>query len=222
MDTIEEEQVERKLQDLYMKGAKINEYICNFEDLIRKARRMHNNKATVQLFWQGLNQKLHKAIWEQIHPHPETLDQWITRAREQQNAWLNFNTVFGQHLQEQNKQKGNFKERYQQRQNQQHNDAMDVDTVQVNALTPDECANCMKEGRCFFCKDKGHMSKVCPKKQKNKQKSQQTWTVEVKATKEEEPQDEGSDKVNILSRVGKLLKEDRTAIFDKMLKAEGF
>ena len=65
------------------------------------------------------------------------------------------------------------------------------------------------------------MLKACPKKQKNKQKSNQMQTVEVKATKEEEPQEE-DDKANILSRVGKLSKEDRTAIFDKMLKAEGF
>ena len=219
---MEEKQAERKLQDLYMKGSEINKYICDFKDLIRKAWRIHNDKVTVQLFQQGLNQKLHRAIWEQIHPRPETLDQWITGAREQQNAWLNFNTVFGRYLQEWNKQKGNFKEQYQQRQNQQHNDAMDVDTIQVNALTLDECANYMKEGRCFFCKDKGHMSKACPKKQKNKQKSQQTRTVEVKATKEEEPQEEENDKAKILSRVGKLSKEDRMAIFDEMLKVEGF
>ena len=34
---MKEEQAERKLQDLYMKGSEINEYICDFEDLIRKA-----------------------------------------------------------------------------------------------------------------------------------------------------------------------------------------
>jgi hypothetical protein len=42
----------------------------------------------------------------------------------------------------------------------------------------------------------------------------------VKATQEEEPKED--DKTNILSRVGKLSKEDRTVIFDEMLKAEGF
>jgi hypothetical protein len=96
---------------------------------------------------------------------------------------------------------------------------MDVDTVQVNAMTPKERANCMKEGHCFFCKDKGHMSKACPKK-KNKPKPSQMRTVEVKATQEEELKED--DKVNILSRVRKLSKEDRTAIFDEMLKVEGF
>jgi hypothetical protein len=78
----------------------------------------------------------------------------------------------------------------------------------------------MKEGRCFFCKDKGHMFKACPKKQKNKQKPSQMWAVEVKATKKEEPQED--DKAHILSRVGKLSKKDRMAIFDEMLNAEGF
>ena len=127
--------------------------------------------------------------------------------------------VFGRRLQEHNKHKGNFKERYQQRQSQWQNNAMDVDTVQVNAMTSEEHANCMKEGCCFFYKDKGHMSKACPKK-KNKPKTSQTWAVEVKATQEEEPKED--DKTNILSRVRKLSKEDRTVIFDEMLKAEGF
>jgi hypothetical protein len=63
------------------------------------------------------------------------------------------------------------------------------------------------------------MSKACPKK-KNKSKPSQTQTVEVKATQEEEPKED--DKMNILSRVGKLLKEARTAIFEEMLKTEGF
>ena len=96
---------------------------------------------------------------------------------------------------------------------------MDVDTIQVNAMTPEEHTKYMKEGRCFFCKDMGHMSKACPKKKK--QKPNQTWTVEVKATKEEELK-EKNDKMNILSRVSKLSKEDRTTIFNKMLKAQGF
>ena len=86
-------------------------------------------------------------------------------------------------------------------------------------ITPEKCTNCMKERHCFFCKDKGHMSKACPKK-KNKLKPSQAQIVEVKATQEEEPKKD--DKMNILSRVGKLLKEDGTAIFNEMLKAEGF
>jgi hypothetical protein len=45
--------------------------------------------------------------------------------------------------------------------------------------------------------------------------------VEVKATKEKEPKEE-NDKMNILSRVSKLSKEDRTTIFNEMLKAQGF
>jgi hypothetical protein len=67
--------------------------------------------------------------------------------------------------------------------------------------------------------DISHMSKVCPKK-KNKPKPSQIQTVEVKATQNEEPNED--NKTNILSRVRKLSKEDRTAIFNEMLKAEGF
>ena len=38
---------------------------------------------------------------------------------------------------------------------------MDVDTVRLKKLTPQECAKCMKEGRCFKCRKVGHDAKNC-------------------------------------------------------------
>ena len=43
---------------------------------------------------------------------------------------------------------------------------MDVDattTTQFTKLTPEECAQLAKEGRCFRCRLQGHMARNCPK-----------------------------------------------------------
>jgi Zinc knuckle len=43
--------------------------------------------------------------------------------------------------------------------------AMDVDAITTrNSLSEEEKKRLMAEGRCFFCKQQGHMSKNCPKK----------------------------------------------------------
>ena len=39
---------------------------------------------------------------------------------------------------------------------------MDVDKVWVGKLTPEQRAQLAKEGKCFYCKKKGHITKECP------------------------------------------------------------
>jgi hypothetical protein len=41
---------------------------------------------------------------------------------------------------------------------------MDVDVVRTNPLSDEERKRLQVEGRCFFCKAQGHVSKGCPKK----------------------------------------------------------
>ena len=48
---------------------------------------------------------------------------------------------------------------FQKKERNPDSNAMDVD-----ALSMDERTKLMKEGRCFNCKDTGHMAKDCPKK----------------------------------------------------------
>jgi hypothetical protein len=42
---------------------------------------------------------------------------------------------------------------------------MDIDNIQLNALTDEGRKKLMKEGRCFQCRQRGHMSRACLKKQ---------------------------------------------------------
>lgn len=44
---------------------------------------------------------------------------------------------------------------------------MDISSIKVEKLTPDERQRCMREGLCLRCREKGHMAKDCPKGQRN-------------------------------------------------------
>lgn len=44
---------------------------------------------------------------------------------------------------------------------------MDIGSVTLKKLTPAERNQCVKEGRCFRCRQKGHMASKCPKGQGN-------------------------------------------------------
>ena len=44
---------------------------------------------------------------------------------------------------------------------------MDISSIKVDKLTPDERQRCMREGLCLRCREKGHMAKDCPKGQRN-------------------------------------------------------
>ena len=44
---------------------------------------------------------------------------------------------------------------------------MDIGNIQLEKLTPVERDQCRKEGRCFRCREKGHMANKCPKARGN-------------------------------------------------------
>jgi len=44
---------------------------------------------------------------------------------------------------------------------------MDLSTIKVSKLTPEERQRCMREGVCLRCREKGHLAKDCRKGQRN-------------------------------------------------------
>ena len=58
---------------------------------------------------------------------------------------------------------------------------MDIDattTSNFKKLTPEECAQLAKEGRCFRCRLQGHMACNCPKNNNNSQTKARETTTE--------------------------------------------
>ena len=44
---------------------------------------------------------------------------------------------------------------------------MDLSTIKVLKLAPEECPRCMREGLCLRCREKSHLSKDCPNGQRS-------------------------------------------------------
>ena len=74
-------------------------------------------------------------------------------------------------------------------------------------LTEEEKTTMMKEGRCFRCSNKGHMSKVCPTRPTPSSSSQTTKNrpQHAKATKVEEVDEEDDEEPETKIRVDQVI-----------------
>ena len=77
---------------------------------------------------------------------------------------------------------------------------MDVDTI---CLSKEDRDHYIKEGDCFNCRNKGHMSRECPNK--NRQPSKGVKKVEVKI---EEVESDGEEGTVTLIRAAKAFGKD--------------
>jgi hypothetical protein len=105
---------------------------------------------------------------------PETMAQWQQVARDElqkylaKKAILSFHPSMGNqgNLGMRNQWQRHFGQRRQGGSSSSHDpNAMDVDAISTqNPLSEEEKRCLMAKGRCFFCKQQGHMSHHCPKK----------------------------------------------------------
>jgi Zinc knuckle len=115
-----------------------------------------------------LNAIMNRDIW------PETMLQWQQAARDEirkylaKKAILSFRPSMGN--QGSLGTRNQWQRRFGQRRlggssSSRDPNAMDVDAITTrNPLSEEEKKRLMAEGRCFFCKQQGHMSRNCPKK----------------------------------------------------------
>ena len=154
----------------------------------------------VDFFKLGLKTWLHNAILNR-RPIPRTLDQWQVTAREEVEAqalkkanigakpkyWLSARESLWQNSQTKTKEK---------EKKPRDPDAMDIDAVRTSNMSSKERQELMKDGKCFYCRNKGHRARDCPEKGKikGKQKAQESRArsasieeVEEEPEKEKEP-----------------------------------
>jgi hypothetical protein len=171
-DTSKKQNAYNQLMKLTMQGWDIDTYIATFDHLALAARWALDSEGTIVRFQEGLHKMIHsKALDRDKIPH--TIDEWkataqneVARAKEKYDAGL---TGAQHHNQQKPHDFGNFQHQSNQLCQQQSNlnhVPMDVDAAnitQFKKLTPEECAQLAKEGRCFKCCLQGHMACNCPK-----------------------------------------------------------
>ena len=176
-DTSKKQNTYDQLMKLTMAGWDIDTYIATFEWLALTTGWALNAEGTFVRFREGLSKGIHSKALDR-DKIPRTMDEWkaaahtkVARAKEKYNAGLT-------NTQRCNQQTCHYNTTQTQpcattQTNPNPNIVpMDVDaTTMTNfkKLTPEECAQLAKEGRCFRCRLQGHMACSCPKNTNNNQ-----------------------------------------------------
>ena len=186
-DTSKKQNAYDQLMKLTMAGWDIDTYITTFERLTLAAGWALKAKGTIIRFREGLSKGIHsKALDRDKIPH--TMDEWkaaahteVSRAKEKYNAGL-----MGTQRHNQQMRHYNMPQNQQRTSTQSHSNPnivpMDVDatmtTTNFKKLTPEECTQLAREGRCFRCWLQGHMARSCPKNTNNAQTKAREITTE--------------------------------------------
>lgn len=150
-------------------------YINDFKMLVEQAA-LQDDMAIVQYFLKGLNKNLTKTIFSTTEA-PKDIEGWYELASKMDNRWRYMTALLGQNS------RGTYTSK-----NYQHyerelppGEPMDLSQVKIAKLTPAERLRCIREGRCFYCRELGHMTDKCPAKNRKGA----TTTTRVAAVKEE-------------------------------------
>ena len=147
----------------------IDSYIARFKTLLEQAGYQTTDKGALKLFKKGLPTPLNIRIITNVNPIPETLDDWIKAAREQQLRWLQIQEVSGKFNPQHATIAHGLKNRGHGQQQRRDPNAMDVDfggagapKIPYQRLTDEEREDLRKKGACFRCRKQGHLSRACP------------------------------------------------------------
>ena len=176
------------------------EYVNKFENLVTKAQ-FEDKLTVVTQFSTGLDQQISTMILSMASP-PNDLPGWIEKAQ----------LFYGQklHIDELRRNTHYSSFGFQNAPTPRtpcDPNAMEVNSVRLKKLTPQECAKCIKEGRCFKCQKIGHDAKNCRTKTDSTsnppRSSQQVLLTEEAQTPTPPPKLKSSPFTNYAHSLGK-------------------
>jgi len=158
-DTAESAKAQHELKTLHMVKDNLDDFISRFQNLANKAGYDLDQRVTLDLFQNGLPNNL---VWNCIKfDHPYNWATWTDSAQTQHEEYIQLsNQLKG------NKVMGGTQELWTNALTR-HRDpnAMDLSRTRARAtMTEDEKSKRIKEGKCFRCDQKGHISRFCPQK----------------------------------------------------------
>jgi Zinc knuckle len=197
-DATAKEDALTKFVKLRMVGDELDDYTTSFNDLLEEAGFEADAQGTIIQYCAGLKEALHMTIMNCEWPRPETLAEWQEAARKHSAAWTEQKLFKEMHgggsLGRITQLLGNAQGQQQQRRPQQppcpaprpqrDADAMDVDVTTTNRTPDPDRERLIREGRCFYCKEQGHLSRECPVKKKRNANATGTTRTRVTETSE--------------------------------------
>jgi len=161
-DTAMTQEAYNKLKTLKMNGDDLDTYIATHESLVLRAGWAPNGDAAIESFCNGLKKPLHLSVLKR-DAVPTTLQEWHKMSRREHAKWalIKASDLVGGKSGKQSFQK-RWKQQWAHKNETKDPNAMDVDLVQLKPLSNEERQTLSKEGRCFRCRQKGHMSRSCP------------------------------------------------------------
>ena len=220
-----------------MQGEDLDTYIATFDHLRDVAQWERDSRGTILLFRRGLNPALAQAIINRTIPRPVTFDDWADAARTQHANWIESRAVMG--TQNRGKNDGFRNPRWRQaigglgsRSRCDEVVPMDVDLAELGRgrLSEAERKKLQAEGRCFFCKAQGHMSRQCPKKGgrtgnvqnpiRSRPVAAQTTEIEENAPISANAVAETPDRKAVLKGILGMSAEERTQLLDELILSD--
>ena len=196
-DTMSLQRAKIELAGLKMKNEpSLDAYISKFEQLTRHAGYILDNDTVIDMFCNGLP----AGLFEQIvrNDNPRGWEDWVRCARKHQQVYM---LVQARKKRDQidkptEKKKSNNPARTQEqwrnafsRNTNKPRDPNAMDTtpgrVRARQITTEEREALMKSGKCFNCRQQGHLSRDCPKRQTTRARGATTSASKVEDVEED-------------------------------------
>jgi hypothetical protein len=182
-DSLNKEKAYQRLITLKMQPGQLDDYILTFQRLAGIAGWDKNAPGTIEFFKKGLPSGLFRACLMR-NPIPTDMNTWqdACRAETQRYKLLKAGPGMGRLGPTQSTQNNRPR---------RDPNAMEVDatasTPSFKKLTDDERKQYMKEGRCFRCRQQGHMARECSRPSPRSQTSARTTETKEAETEEAPP-----------------------------------
>jgi len=236
-DTAKGQNAFNRLMNLKMQDNDVDGFITTFNHLVLAAGRSPNDLGTLDLFKRGLRRGIALKILNKENI-PLTLDEWQEAARKEVLRSAEILASLGPAPTNPPRSNAPGPQRFAPRPRfvprfqtapppRPRNTGpvpMDVDAARLGRpLTEAEKKKLQEEGKCFYCKERGHLSKGCLKKPKRpfvprariaKTESQDDASIA--------PSDSASqaDQSDVMSQLRTMSATERSTMFDQIIKEE--
>ena len=203
-----------------MLGNDIDTYNTRFNHLLARSVWPRGDKGTMERYRRSLRRGIALKIYDKT-PMPQTLDEWQEAARTEVLRQAQINADLGPNpfprregpRNPQRQQGGG----YRPRDPSLATVPMDLSMGRLGGnLSDADKKKLMDEGRCFYCKEKGHRANRCPKKPRQRPS---TIVPPSRARVTEAPNDEGTkeDVRDLRMQLQAMTTKDRGDLLDSLM-----